>query len=129
MLFVGDFYECETTVTVENTAEAVGSGDTPVFATPSMIALIEKTAVKLLEGKLEQGQTTVGTLVNIKHTSPTPVGMRVKCVCTLNEIDRRKLVFDVKVFDECGQIGEGLHERFVVNKEKFTLGAMSKSEK
>jgi len=79
----------ETIVTEENTAIRVGSGSVRVFATPMMIALIEKTASKSIESSLEEGQSSVGTLVNVSHVSATPVGMKVWCETELVEIDRR----------------------------------------
>lgn len=116
----------ETIVTEEQTALYVGSGSVSVFATPMMIALIEKTASSSVEPFLEEGQSTVGTLVNVSHVSATPVGMKVWCDSELVEIDRRRLVFKVSAFDESGLIGEGVHERFIIDKEKFQAKAEAK---
>jgi len=116
----------ETIVTEENTAIRVGSGSVRVFATPMMIALIEKTASKSIESSLEEGQSSVGTLVNVSHVSATPVGMKVWCETELVEIDRRRLVFKVSAFDECGLIGEGMHERFIISVDKFQAKTDSK---
>ncbi|MBR5785600.1 MAG: thioesterase family protein [Clostridia bacterium] len=102
-----------------NTAEVYGSGDLPVFATPAMIGLMEFTASKSVAEHLEKGQSTVGTIVNVKHLAATPVGMEVYCESELVDIDRRRLVFNVKAYDECGLIGEGVHERFIIDVEKF----------
>lgn len=113
-------------VTKQNTADMVGSGLLPVYATPSMIALIEQTAVQLLDGKLDEGLTTVGTKLDIAHTSATPIGLHATCICELVEIDRKRLVFDVKVSDECGPIGKGSHERFIVKSEPFVEKANAK---
>lgn len=113
-------------VTEQNTAATVGSGLLPVYATPAMIALIEQTAVELLDGKLDGGLTTVGTKLDIAHTSATPIGLRATCVCELVEIDRKRLVFDVKVSDACGLIGKGSHERFIVKAEPFVEKANAK---
>lgn len=107
------------TVTDEVTAATVGSGMLPVFATPSMIALIEKAAAESVADGLEAGMTTVGTKLDIAHTAATPVGMAVHAETELSEIDGRRLVFTVRAFDEMGEIGSGTHERFVVNAEKF----------
>ncbi len=106
-------------VTDEVTAAKVGSGLLPVFATPSMIALCELCASDSVQNYLEEGNCTVGTLVNIKHIAATPLGMTVRCESTLIEIDRKRLVFSLQVFDEKEKIGEGTHERFIVNNEKF----------
>ena len=97
----------------------VGSGLVEVFATPMMVALIEQTCLESVLPYLDEGQGTVGTLVNVTHVSATPVGMRVWCDSELTEVDRRRLVFKVKAYDEAGLIGEGTHERFVIDTVKF----------
>ena len=109
----------EQTVTAEMSAARIGSGLVEVFATPMMVALIEQTCLESVLPYLEEGQGTVGTLVNVSHVSATPVGMRVWCESELTEVDRRRLVFKVKAYDECGLIGEGTHERFVIDNAKF----------
>ena len=109
----------EQTVTPEMSAARVGSGLVEVFATPMMISLIEQTCNESVLPCLDEGQGTVGTLVNIAHTAATPIGMRVWCESELVEVDRRRLVFKVKAYDECGLIGEGTHERFIIDTEKF----------
>ncbi len=116
----------ELTVNESNTAEALGSGSLAVLATPSMIALMEKTARLSVDPFLEEGQSTVGTLVNVKHLSATPVGMKVTCSTELIDIDRRRLVFHVECSDEKGIIGEGEHERFIIDAEKFMSKASAK---
>ena len=114
------------TVTEEKTAQAMGSGTLPVFATPAMIALIEETAWKSVADELEEGCVTVGTSLNVKHLAASPVGMKVTCNTTLVEVDKRRLVFSVEVEDETGKIGEGTHERFIVQAEKFQNKADAK---
>ena len=106
-------------VTEQTTAKALGSGELPVYATPALAALAEETAWKSVAGALEPGQGTVGTKLDIAHTAPTPVGRSVRCETELTGIDRRRLVFSVAVYDEAGKIAEGVHERFVVDNEKF----------
>lgn len=115
-------------VTPENTAEAVGSGTLPVFATPAMIALIEATASNSVAPHLEPGTSTVGTHLDVAHSAATPVGMDVTCETELVEVDRRRLVFRVVVRDAKGEIGSGTHERFVVDDAKFMSKARSKLE-
>lgn len=119
MLEIGIKGSLKEVVTYELTAAKVGSGLVEVYATPMMIALMEKTCSTAVEPYLEDGEGTVGTLVNVSHCAATPVGMNVYCDCELIEIDRRRLVFKVTAYDERGVIGEGMHERFVINKEKF----------
>ncbi len=109
----------EQTVTPEMSAARVGSGLVEVFATPMMIAMIEQTCNDSVLPHLEAGQGTVGTLVNVSHVSATPVGRRVWCESELVEVDRRRLVFKVKAYDESGLIGEGMHERFIIDTAKF----------
>lgn len=109
----------EQTVTPEMSAARVGSGLVDVFATPMMVALIEQTCYESVLPHLDEGQGTVGTLVNVSHVSATPIGMRVWCDSELVEVDRRRLVFSVKVYDEAGLIGEGTHERFVIDTARF----------
>jgi len=113
-------------VTEENTAAALGSGDLPVFATPAMIALIEKTASESVAPYLEMGQSTVGTHLDIAHSSATPIGMTVVCETELIEIDRRRIVFNVRVYDSKGDVGSGTHERFVVDSARFMEKAVLK---
>ena len=117
----------EQTVTAGMSAARIGSGLVEVFATPMMVALIEQTCLESVIPYLEEGQGTVGTLVNVSHVSATPVGMRVWCESELVEVDRRRLVFKVKAYDECGLIGEGTHERFVIDNSKFMEKIKKKS--
>lgn len=116
-------------VVYENTATAVGSGVLEVFATPCMLALMEKTACDSVIPYLEEGNGTVGTEVNIKHVSATPIGMTVRCESELIEVDGRRLVFTVAAYDDAGLIGEGTHERFIVNNEKFQTKTNNKAVK
>ena len=113
----------------ENTAAAVGSGMLEVFATPMMIALMEKTACESVAPYLEEGSGTVGTELNVKHVAATPIGMQVTCETELVEVDGRRLVFHVKASDEAGLIGEGTHERFIINNEKLQSKANGKLNK
>ena len=116
----------EEVVTHELTAARVGSGLVEVYATPMMIALMEKTCAAAVEPFLAEGDGTVGTLVNVTHSAATPVGMKVWCECELVDMDRRRLVFEVTAYDERGVIGQGTHERFIINKEKFQSKASQK---
>lgn len=119
MIKTGIKNRLETVSTRENSAENLGSGNVPVFATISMIGLIEKTCLESVLSFLDIGQDTVGTHVNVSHSKATPTGMKVWCESELIEIDRRRLVFRVAAYDEAGLIGEGTHERFIIDKERF----------
>ena len=118
----------ETVVDNSNTAKFVGSGELEVFATPNMIALMEQAAQASVAPHLEEGQGTVGTSLNVTHDAATPIGMKVWAESELIEIDRRRLVFDIKAYDECGLIGQGRHERFIINNEKFIAKANAKGK-
>lgn len=126
MLEVGIKGNDEIKVVAENTAKSVGSGMLEVFATPAMIALMEKTASESVMPYLDEGEGTVGISLNVRHVSATPIGLTVFCESELVEIDRKRLVFSVKASDEKGLIGEGTHERFVINNKKFMEKTMAK---
>ncbi|MCD8082143.1 MAG: thioesterase family protein [Clostridiales bacterium] len=118
----------ELTVSTANSARTVGSGSLDVFATPCMIALMEATSRKSVEPYLEEGCSTVGTLIQVTHDAATPLGMKVRCESELIEVDRRRLVFTVNAYDEKGRIGGGRHERFIVNSAKFQEKADQKAQ-
>jgi predicted thioesterase len=112
----------EQTVVYDDTAAKYGSGLVEVFATPAMIAMMEKTCLRSILPFLPEGFGTVGTKVDIVHTKATPIGMQVFCDSTLVEVDRRRLVFEVVARDEQGEIGSGKHERFIIDVNKFMKG-------
>lgn len=128
-LTVGLKGQAEALVTQENTAAAVGSGSLPVFATPMMVALMEAAAVNALEGCLEEGQSSVGTHMDVSHDAATPVGMSVRAQAELTAVEGRSLTFAVSAFDEAGPIGKGIHTRFLIRDEKFMAKANGKAGK
>lgn len=109
----------EAVVLPELTAKHIGSGTVPVLATPMMIALMEKTCRLSVKPYLEEGQETVGTHVNVSHDSATPEGMTVWCESEVVDIDRRKITFRVVVYDKDGIVGQGTHERFIIDENRF----------
>ncbi len=119
----------ETTVTADKLAVNMGSGSLAVFATPSMTALIEESACNCLADYLDDGETTVGTELNIKHLSATPKGMNVTAESVLTEINGREFTFEVTSYDESGLIGKGTHKRFLVYSEKFMAKTYEKLNK
>ena len=121
-LHIGMTGEASTMVVHENTAAAVGAGGVEVFGTPMMIALMENAAWGAVSRDLDQGEVTVGTLVNVSHLAATPLGQQVRAIAELIEIDGRRLVFKVEAHDEKRKIGEGQHERYIVNLERFMKG-------
>ena len=125
---VGMKGRAETVVTPENTAAAVGSGLVPVFVTPAMIALMENAAVNAVQSALEEGQGTVGTLLNVTHDAATPVGMKVWAEAEITAVEGRKLTYTVTAFDEAGPIGKGEHQRFIIQADRFLAKAQAKKE-
>ena len=116
----------EIVVTEHNTADAVGSGLVPVFATPYMIALMENAASISLLPYLAADEGTVGTHLDVAHTSATPIGMKVWADAVVTAVDGKKITFEVSAFDEAGEIGRGTHERFIIRPEKFLAKAQGK---
>ena len=106
-------------VSPANTAQALGSGTVPVFATPALVALLEQAAVNALASALPSGSTSVGTRVDIRHTAATPVGMTVTATARLVEVAGRALCFDVSARDDVESVAEGVHERVVVDEQRF----------
>ncbi len=116
---VGTEGEQQLIVTYEDTAANYGSGLVEVYATPAMVALMEKTCLTSILPFLPGGYGSVGIGIDITHTKATPVGMQVICRSRVVEVDRRRLVFEVEAEDEAGVIGKGRHERFIINSEEF----------
>lgn len=109
-----------------NTALAMGSGTLKVFATPALVALAEKTCWQSVAPFLDEGCGTVGTKLELAHTAPTPIGMTVTCESELIAVEGRKLTFRVALYDGKGPVGEGTHERFIINEAKFAAKAQAK---
>ena len=108
----------EMTVTELHTAEKLGSGTLPVFATPALVAFMENTAMKMLD--LPEGEPSVGISINVQHLKASAVGEKITCTAEITETDGRKHTFALEATDSAGNIiGKGTHERFVVNVEKF----------
>lgn len=109
----------EITVTPELSAKALGSGTLMVFGTPAMVALMEATA-QMAVRELNEGETTVGTLINVKHVKALPIGAKAICTATLLQQEGRRLVFQIEVTNEAGELlGEAQHERFIVDANRF----------
>ena len=125
---VGIKGRAEDVVREENTAQAVGSGTLPVFATPAMTALMEKAAWTSLAPYLSEGESTVGTRLEITHDSASPLGMQVWAESEVTEVDRKRIVLKVAAYDQKGLIGQGVHERFIVTDDRFLSKAGQKLE-
>lgn len=123
---IGRIASVEVIVDQTNVAGNLGSGDLDVFATPSMVANMEGAAAKCVAPFLEEGQSTVGTRVEINHNAATPMGMKVTCYAQLTAVEGKILQFKVWAEDECGPIGDGLHTRAIIFREKFLQRTNSK---
>jgi fluoroacetyl-CoA thioesterase len=121
--------QSEIVVGTRDTAPHIGSGKIKVLATPVMVSLMEEAALNAVEGLLPPGHQTVGTRLDITHVAATPVGLHVTARAELTEIDGRRLVFRVWADDEADRIGEGMHERIVVNVARFDARAQAKAPK
>ena len=100
-----------------------------VFGTPFLVMAVEEAAAELMALWLEPGESSVGAQVNIRHTSPTPIGMDVRTVATLTETDGRKFVFEVACFDEVEKIGYAQHTRFVIKEQELESLVADKTRK
>lgn len=118
-LRIGTKGTCTKLVEEADTAIARGSGTLRVFATPALAELMEKTAWQSIDDQLEEGFTTVGTDLELRHLAPTPVGATVTCTSELVEQDRKSLTFQLEASDETGVVGKALHKRFIVAAQPF----------
>ena len=118
-LKVGMTNKFEKTVSEDDTAKQLGSGTIEVFSTPMMVAMMECAAKDVVQPFLEEGFSTVGISLNIKHMAATKINKKVWAIAELVEIDRKRLVFKIDAFDEDKKIGEGTHERFIIQNSKF----------
>lgn len=119
MLEIGLKHQSVMRVTDGNTAEFIGSGDMAVLATPAMVALMENAAMLAVALKVEEGETTVGSMISTSHLKPSKIGNTISAIAELIEVDGRKLTFKISAYDGETLIGEGEHIRYVVNREKF----------
>ena len=123
---VGMKGEVSSLVEREDTAKEVGSGSLLVYATPCMVALMEGAACEALGDALGEDKTTVGIELNIQHLSATPVGLDVRAEAEVTAVDGKIITFELKAFDEAGEIGKGTHKRAIVPVQKFLEKAYSK---
>ena len=119
MLEVGLKHSIKTNVMEKDTAKEIGSGGLNVFATPALIALMENAAFNCVETEMEEGYSTVGISVNMKHLKASAVGDEVECIATLTAIDDKKLTFEIIASTDDKLIGKCTHERFIINSERF----------
>ena len=112
-------YTSTLVVSEEHVAAVMGSGDLHVYATPAMVALMENAAMLTVAEHLPEGSTTVGAMINTSHVKPSPIGETIKTTAVLTDIEGRKLTFSIKAEDSKGIIGEAIHVRYIVDREKF----------
>ena len=112
-------YTSTLVVSEEHVAAIMGSGDLHVYATPAMVALMENAAMLAVAEHLPEGSTTVGAMINTSHVKPSPIGDTIKTTAVLTDIEGRKLTFSIKAEDSKGIIGEAMHVRYIVDREKF----------
>lgn len=110
-------YSQSVPVTADMTPPHLRAEPIRVLATPEMVRLVEQTAIQAVQPLLKPGQTTVGTKIDIAHLAATPEGMSVTIAVELTAVDRRRLGFRFLVHDEVEKVGEGTHERFIVDPE------------
>jgi len=125
---IGLSAKVEKTVEYKDTAKAVASGLAEVFATPCMIALMENAAYLAVQDELSEGQSTVGISIDVKHMAATPMGMKVWAQAKLVEVDRKKLTFEIEAHDEAELVGTAVHERFIIDEEKFIAKVNEKAK-
>jgi len=123
---VGAVAERSLVVVEEHTAARWGSGALQVFSTPHMLALMEGAAVDAVGPLLPQGYQTVGSQAHISHLAATPIGRKVTARAELTAVDGRKLTFRVEAYDDAGKIGEGEHQRYIIDVARFMEKAQSR---
>lgn len=129
MIDVGTCGEYKTVVSYENTAKAMKSGDLEVFATPALVAAMEAAAVNCLADYLEPGETSVGGKIDIVHTAPSVIGADITAKAEVISVSGKRLTFKVCAEDGSGIIGEGVHERFIVERAKFMSKTIIRNER
>ena len=123
---VGMKGEVSNLVEREDTAYEVGSGSLLVYATPCMVAHMEGAACEAIAPALSEEKTSVGTELNIRHISATPVGMEVRAEAEVTAVEGNTVTFQITAYDEAGKIGEGTHKRAVITAQKFLDKTYSK---
>jgi len=118
-LALGKTANVSVKVDKSNTANAMRSGTLPVFATPSMIALMEHAACECLADCLGAGQTSVGSSISVEHTAASPLGAEVTAAASIDSVSGRKIEFAVTASDNSGEIGKGKHTRIIIDKDRF----------
>ena len=125
-LTVGMTAEKQEQVNPDNTAMRYGSGSAAVYATPAMVGLMEGTCLAAVDPHLPEGMATVGIRLDVRHLAATPIGLGVRATAELIEVAGKRLTFKMEAFDDKEKIGEGIHERYIIDVKKFMEKAQSK---
>lgn len=126
---IGDYKEDTFIVEDGHSARHVGSGASRVLATPWMIAFMERVSHRLLADCLPDGYSSVGVLVNVRHLAPSPIGQTIRVKTEITDIDRSKVTFKVEAWDDYELVGSGVHERFVIDTERFLRRVVDKQSR
>lgn len=119
MLTEGLTHTSSVIVNNDNTAQALGSGDMPVFATPALVALMENAAMQAVASLLPEDSTTVGGFIETSHLAPSSLGATIQATATLTEVKGRKLTFTIEAKEGEKTVGKATHIRFIVERKKF----------
>ncbi|MBI2940760.1 MAG: thioesterase family protein [Chloroflexi bacterium] len=111
--------ESAVIVDQSNTASALGTGALPALSTSALVQLMERAAVNAVRRHLEENEETLGAAIDVRHLAPTPVGRRVRAEATVTAVDGRRITFAVAAFDSAGPVGEGTHQRVIVDRDQF----------
>lgn len=125
-LGIGVKHAVQCIVDINMTADKVGSGSMAIFSTPSLLALMECAAFELAQKGMDRGMTTVGGYIELRHTSPTPVGMSVVAEAKIAGVIDKKITFEICAFDKAGIIAEAKHTRYIVERKRFMRVADNK---
>ena len=126
---LGTTFTCEQVVTPDMTAASAVPGTPNVFGTPVLVALVEKTCFMCMDQVSGEGEASVGVTLDITHSSPTPVGMKVTCTAKVEKVDKKMVTFSYEAVDEAGVIGTGTHVRAYVQTDKLEAKAAAKLNK
>ncbi len=124
---VGMRGEASLTVDQSHTAAALGAGNLPTFGQPALVALLERAAVNAIRRGLGEGEESVGKMIDIRYVAPTAIGKRVRAEAVVTAVAGRTVTFAVRAFDATGGVvGEGTHERLIVDRDQFIWNAASR---
>jgi predicted thioesterase len=125
-IVVGMRGEASITVDQSHTAAAFGTGNVPTLAEAALVALLERAAVNAIRRGLGDGEESIGRMIDVRHLAPTPIGKRVRAEAVVTSVEGRTVRFSVRASDAFADVGEGIHERLVIDREQFIWSAASR---